>query len=94
MHGPVPTQTFICWCRPAMSKDGPTVRIKGMQTLAYQRGKLALVTFEQRTRSGGWRERTREKRAGRVGRSDYLLAGSPWGTAVALPLSHDCTWAM
>jgi GDP-mannose pyrophosphatase NudK len=43
-----------------MKKDSPTVRIKSMQTLAYQRGKLALVTFEQRTRSGEWRERTRE----------------------------------
>src|SRR6266436_6977500 len=43
-----------------MNEDSPTVRIKGMQTLAYQRGKLALVTFEQRSRSGEWRERTRE----------------------------------
>src|SRR5258707_14664425 len=43
-----------------MKKDSPTVRIKSMQTLAYQRGKLALVTFEQRPRSGEWRERTRE----------------------------------
>ena len=41
-----------------MNEDGPTVRINGMQTLAYLRGKLALVTFEQRTRSGEWRERT------------------------------------
>jgi nudix-type nucleoside diphosphatase (YffH/AdpP family) len=36
------------------------LRIKGMQTLAHQWGKLALVTFEQRTRSGQWRERARE----------------------------------
>src|SRR5436190_6288896 len=43
-----------------MNEDGPTVRINGMQTLAYLRGKLALVTFEQRTRSGEWRERTGE----------------------------------
>ncbi len=43
-----------------MNEDGPTVRINGMQTLAYLRGKLALVTFEQRTRSGEWRDRTRE----------------------------------
>jgi GDP-mannose pyrophosphatase NudK len=43
-----------------MNEDSPTVRIKGMQTLAYQRGKLALVTFDQRTRSGEWQERTRE----------------------------------
>ena len=37
------------------------LRIKGMQTLAHQWGKLALVTFEQRTRSGQWRERTRDE---------------------------------
>src|SRR6476646_1357615 len=43
-----------------MKKDSPMLRIKGMQTLAHQWGKLALVTFEQRTRSGQWRERTRE----------------------------------
>jgi nudix-type nucleoside diphosphatase (YffH/AdpP family) len=43
-----------------MNKDSQTVRINGMQTLAYQRGKLALVTFEQRTPSGQWWERTRE----------------------------------
>jgi nudix-type nucleoside diphosphatase (YffH/AdpP family) len=45
-----------------MNKDSPTVRIQGMQTLAYLRGKLALMTFDQRTRtrSGEWRERTRE----------------------------------
>src|SRR6476660_8559350 len=35
-----------------MKKDSPMLRIKGMQTLAHQWGKLALVTFEQRTRSG------------------------------------------
>jgi GDP-mannose pyrophosphatase NudK len=43
-----------------MNNDSQTVRINGMQTLAYQRGKLALVTFEQRTPSGQWWERTRE----------------------------------
>jgi GDP-mannose pyrophosphatase NudK len=43
-----------------MNSNRPTVCIKGMQTLAYQRGKLALVTFDQRTRSGEWQERTRE----------------------------------
>jgi nudix-type nucleoside diphosphatase (YffH/AdpP family) len=43
-----------------MEKDSQTVRIKSMQTLAQQRGKLTLVTFEQRTRSGEWRERKRE----------------------------------
>src|SRR5258707_12521300 len=43
-----------------MNKDSPMLRIKGMQTLAHQWGKLALVTLEQRTRSGLWRERTRE----------------------------------
>jgi GDP-mannose pyrophosphatase NudK len=43
-----------------MEKDSEAVRIKSMQTLAQQRGKLALVTFEQRTRSGEWRERKRE----------------------------------
>jgi GDP-mannose pyrophosphatase NudK len=43
-----------------MTKDSETVRIKEMQTLAQQKGKLTLVTFEQRTRSGEWRERKRE----------------------------------
>jgi nudix-type nucleoside diphosphatase (YffH/AdpP family) len=43
-----------------MKKEQPMLRIKGMQTLAQQWGKLGLVTFEQRTRSGQWRERARE----------------------------------
>jgi nudix-type nucleoside diphosphatase (YffH/AdpP family) len=43
-----------------MESDSQKVRIKSMQTLAQQRGKLTLVTFEQRTRSGEWRERKRE----------------------------------
>jgi nudix-type nucleoside diphosphatase (YffH/AdpP family) len=43
-----------------MTKDSKTVRIREMQTLAQQKGKLTLVTFEQRTRSGEWRERKRE----------------------------------
>jgi GDP-mannose pyrophosphatase NudK len=43
-----------------MTKDSETLRIKEMQTLAQQKGKLTLVTFEQRTRSGEWRERKRE----------------------------------
>jgi GDP-mannose pyrophosphatase NudK len=43
-----------------MTKDSETVRIREMQTLAQQKGKLTLVTFEQRTRSGEWRERKRE----------------------------------
>src|SRR6476620_10035023 len=43
-----------------MTKDSEMVRIKEMQTLAQQKGKLTLVTFEQRTRSGEWRERKRE----------------------------------
>ena len=43
-----------------MNSNRPTVCIKGMQTLAYQRGKLALVTFDQRTRRGEWQERTHE----------------------------------
>src|SRR6266404_842029 len=43
-----------------MKKDSEAVRIKSMQTLAKQWGKLALVTFEQRTRRGEWRERKRE----------------------------------
>jgi GDP-mannose pyrophosphatase NudK len=43
-----------------MTKDSETVRIKEMQTLAQQKGKLTLVTFEQRSRSGEWRERKRE----------------------------------
>lgn len=45
-----------------MEKDSEAVRIKSMQTLAHQKGKLTLVTFEQRTRSGEWRERTTETR--------------------------------
>lgn len=43
-----------------MESDSQKVSIKSMQTLAQQRGKLTLVTFEQRTRSGEWRERKRE----------------------------------
>jgi GDP-mannose pyrophosphatase NudK len=43
-----------------MTEDSETVRIKEMQTLAQQKGKLTLVTFEQRTRSGEGRERKRE----------------------------------
>ncbi len=43
-----------------MEKDSQTVRIKSTQTLAQQRGKLMLATFEQRTRSGEWQERKRE----------------------------------
>jgi nudix-type nucleoside diphosphatase (YffH/AdpP family) len=43
-----------------MKKDSQTVRIKEMQTLADQKGKLTSVTFEQRMRSGDWRRRTRE----------------------------------
>jgi GDP-mannose pyrophosphatase NudK len=43
-----------------MEKDSPMVRIKSMQTLAHQKGKLTLVTFEQRTRNGEWQERKRE----------------------------------
>jgi len=43
-----------------MTKDSEMVRIKEMQTLAQQKGKLTLVTFEQRSRSGEWRERKRE----------------------------------
>jgi GDP-mannose pyrophosphatase NudK len=43
-----------------MTKDSEMVRIKEMQTLAQQKGKLTLVTFGQRTRSGEWRERKRE----------------------------------
>src|SRR5258706_5326163 len=43
-----------------MEKDSEAVRIKSMQTLAKKWGKLTLVTFDQRTRSGEWRERKRE----------------------------------
>jgi nudix-type nucleoside diphosphatase (YffH/AdpP family) len=43
-----------------MKKDSQTVRIKDVQTLADQKGKLTRVTFEQRTRSGDWRQRKRE----------------------------------
>jgi GDP-mannose pyrophosphatase NudK len=43
-----------------MKKDSQTVRIKDMQTVADQKGKLTRVTFEQRTRSGDWRQRKRE----------------------------------
>src|SRR5947207_10392309 len=43
-----------------MERNSQTVRIKSTQTLAQQRGRLMLVTFEQRTRNGEWRERKRE----------------------------------
>jgi nudix-type nucleoside diphosphatase (YffH/AdpP family) len=43
-----------------MKKDSQTVRIKDMQTLADQKGKLTSVTFEQRMRNGDWRQRKRE----------------------------------
>jgi nudix-type nucleoside diphosphatase (YffH/AdpP family) len=43
-----------------MKKDSQTVRIKDMQTLADQKGRLTSVTFEQRMRSGDWRQRKRE----------------------------------
>src|SRR6266699_996957 len=43
-----------------MEKDSQKVRIKSTQTLAQQRGKLMLATFEQRTRNGEWQERKRE----------------------------------
>src|SRR4051794_2285071 len=43
-----------------MKKDSQTVRIKDMQTLADQKGKLTRVTFEQRMRNGDWRQRKRE----------------------------------
>jgi GDP-mannose pyrophosphatase NudK len=43
-----------------MNKDSQTVRIKDTQTLAHRKGKLTLMTFEQRTRNGEWRERQRE----------------------------------
>ena len=43
-----------------MKKDSQTVRIKSTQTLAQRKSKLMLVMFEQRTRSGAWRERARE----------------------------------
>ena len=43
-----------------MERNSQRVRIKSTQTLAQQRGKLMLATFEQRTRNGEWRERKRE----------------------------------
>ena len=43
-----------------MKKDSQTVRIKDVQTLADQKGKLTRVTFEQRMRNGDWRQRKRE----------------------------------
>ena len=46
-----------------MKKDSQTVRIKDVQTLADQKGKLTRVTFEQRMRNGDWRQRKREREA-------------------------------
>jgi nudix-type nucleoside diphosphatase (YffH/AdpP family) len=43
-----------------MKKDSQTVRIRDVQTLADQKGKLTSVTFEQRMRNGDWRQRKRE----------------------------------
>ena len=43
-----------------MKKDSQTVRIKDVQTLADQKGKLTSVTFEQRMPNGDWRQRKRE----------------------------------
>src|SRR2546430_5043912 len=43
-----------------MERNSQTVRIKSTQTLAQQRGKLMLATFEQGTRNGEWEERKRE----------------------------------
>jgi nudix-type nucleoside diphosphatase (YffH/AdpP family) len=44
----------------AMRKDGQTVRIKDLQTLANEKGKLMSVTYEQRTRRDDWQQRKRE----------------------------------
>jgi nudix-type nucleoside diphosphatase (YffH/AdpP family) len=43
-----------------MRKDGQTVRIKDLQTLSSEKGKLMSVTYEQRTRRGDWQQRKRE----------------------------------
>ena len=43
-----------------MKKDSSSVRIKNMQTLAEDRGKLTSVMFEQRRRDGSWQQRKRE----------------------------------
>jgi nudix-type nucleoside diphosphatase (YffH/AdpP family) len=43
-----------------MKRDSQTVRIQDIETLAQNKGKLMSVTFEQRTRRGGWQQRKRE----------------------------------
>jgi GDP-mannose pyrophosphatase NudK len=43
-----------------MKKESQMVRLTEMQTLADEKGKLTRVTFEQRMRSGDWRQRKRE----------------------------------
>jgi nudix-type nucleoside diphosphatase (YffH/AdpP family) len=43
-----------------MKKDSSTVHIKGIQTLAHDKGKLMSVTFEQLRRDGRWQQRKRE----------------------------------
>lgn len=43
-----------------MKRDGPSICIKDIQTLARDKGKMMSVRFEQRLRDGSWQQRTRE----------------------------------
>ena len=43
-----------------MKRDGPSICIKDIQTLARDKGKMMSVRFEQRRRDGSWQQRTRE----------------------------------
>jgi GDP-mannose pyrophosphatase NudK len=43
-----------------MTKDSVSVRVKDMQTLAHEKGKLLSVTFEQRRQDGRCQKRERE----------------------------------
>ena len=43
-----------------MKRDGPSICIKDIQTLARDKGKMMSVRFEQRRRDGNWQQRTRE----------------------------------
>jgi nudix-type nucleoside diphosphatase (YffH/AdpP family) len=43
-----------------MKKDSSTLRIKDVQTLAQDKGRLTSVTFEEYRRDGRWQQRKRE----------------------------------
>src|ERR1700730_15502687 len=73
-----------------MKKDSQTVRIKSTQTLAQRKGKLMLVTFEQRTRSGEWRERSREIYDN--GHSATILPYDAKRKTVLLPGNYGCRY--